>query len=92
ARAETTGVALTLIDTETMQKFARIERLIEREVPKAPLPPELGDGPEWDPNRRPSKSRGRDRGGKRSPRKDGRKRGPRGKSKGKGGKRHKPRR
>ncbi|MDX1477847.1 MAG: DEAD/DEAH box helicase [Saprospiraceae bacterium] len=59
ARAETTGVALTLIDTETMQKFARIEQLIEREVPKAPLPPEIGEGPEWDPRRRPSKRKGK---------------------------------
>ena len=30
-----------------MYKFKQIERLIEREVPKVPLPPELGDGPEW---------------------------------------------
>jgi superfamily II DNA/RNA helicase len=47
ARAETTGVALTLINPDDMQKFHYIEKLIEREVPKIALPDELGDGPEW---------------------------------------------
>lgn len=47
ARAETTGVALTLINPDDMQKFHHIERLIEREVPKIALPEGLGEGPEW---------------------------------------------
>ncbi|MGM0550990.1 MAG: DEAD/DEAH box helicase [Bacteroidota bacterium] len=47
ARAETTGVALTLVNTDDMYKLAQIERLIEREVPKLMLPPEIGEGPEW---------------------------------------------
>jgi superfamily II DNA/RNA helicase len=47
ARAETTGVALTLINPDDMQKFHHIEKLIEREVPKIALPKELGDGPEY---------------------------------------------
>ena len=47
ARAETTGVALSLINPDDMQKFHHIEKLIEREVPKLALPPELGEGPEW---------------------------------------------
>ena len=47
ARADTTGVALTFVNEDEMFKFSRIEQLIEREVPKILLPPELGDGPIW---------------------------------------------
>ncbi len=47
ARADTTGVALTLINPDDMYKFAKIEKLIEMEVMKIPLPPELGEGPTW---------------------------------------------
>lgn len=47
ARAEASGVALTLVSESDMHKFQRIEKLIEREVMKIPLPSELGDGPQW---------------------------------------------
>jgi superfamily II DNA/RNA helicase len=47
ARADTTGVALTLINEDEMYKFDKIEKLIERIVIKAPLPPQIGEGPEW---------------------------------------------
>jgi superfamily II DNA/RNA helicase len=47
ARAETTGVAITLVNEADMLKMHRIERLIEYEVYKAPLPAELGPGPVW---------------------------------------------
>lgn len=57
ARANTTGVALTLINDKDMGKFSRIEDLIERKILKIPLPNSLGEGPEWDPKG------GRERGG-----------------------------
>jgi superfamily II DNA/RNA helicase len=47
ARASTTGVAMTLINQDDMHKFRGIEKLIEKEVPKLPLPGDLGEGPEW---------------------------------------------
>ena len=47
ARANTTGVAITLVNERDMPKFKRIEELIENEVFKMPVPPELGEGPEW---------------------------------------------
>jgi superfamily II DNA/RNA helicase len=47
ARAETTGVALTLVNEADMPKMHRIEKLIGYEVYKAPLPEYLGQGPEW---------------------------------------------
>ncbi|MCB0704033.1 MAG: DEAD/DEAH box helicase [Saprospiraceae bacterium] len=65
ARADTTGVALTLINEHDMADFSQIEKLIEREVMKVPLPPELGQGPEWNPNFRGG-GYGRGRGGNNS--------------------------
>ncbi len=47
ARADSTGVALTIINPEDMAKFARIESLIEMKVPKLDVPVELGESPEW---------------------------------------------
>lgn len=47
ARADTTGVAITLVNERDMPNFQDIEKLIEREVPKVNLPKELGEGPVW---------------------------------------------
>ncbi|OFX89145.1 MAG: ATP-dependent RNA helicase [Bacteroidetes bacterium GWF2_33_16] len=57
ARANTTGVALTLINEKDMIRFKEIENLIEREIIKLPVPSELGDGPAWNPvrERKPGK-------------------------------------
>jgi superfamily II DNA/RNA helicase len=43
ARAETTGVAITLITKAEIRKFTNIEKLIGKEIPKISLPPELGN-------------------------------------------------
>ncbi|NQT76897.1 MAG: DEAD/DEAH box helicase [Bacteroidetes bacterium] len=61
ARAETTGIALTLINREDMYKLKRIEELIKKEIMRIPMPPELGPGPQWDP--RPAKSGYKHHGG-----------------------------
>ena len=53
ARAAATGVALTLINEDDMYKFKIIEEFIEDEVMKIPLPPQLGEGPKWNPIRPP---------------------------------------
>ncbi len=47
ARADKTGIAISFVNEHDMDKFDRIEKLIEREIIKIPLPPELGEGPEW---------------------------------------------
>lgn len=52
ARAEATGVALTLIGPADQRKFKGIEDLIGDEIKKLPLPPSLGEGPEYKPNER----------------------------------------
>ncbi len=49
ARAETTGVALTLINEKDMMNFADIEKLIDTQILKIPMPEELGEGPKWNP-------------------------------------------
>ncbi len=49
ARAETTGTAITFINEKDQRKFASIEALIGKEVPKLPLPEGMGDGPEYQP-------------------------------------------
>ena len=47
ARAETTGVALTFINEKDIPAFADIEKLIERQILKLPLPEGFSPGPEW---------------------------------------------
>lgn len=85
ARADSTGVALTLVNEDDMYKFKRIERLIEMDIAKLTIPKEIGVSPEWNP--KPSGGgRGGYRGGKRSGGGKGNNRkGPR-----KGGSRNKP--
>ena len=69
ARADTTGVAITLINEDDMQKFAGIEKLIEAEIVKLNVPDELGTSPIWNPKSRGSKNNSRSSGGKKSFRK-----------------------
>jgi len=63
ARADKTGIAISLINEHDMEKFDRIEKLIEMEVLKIPVPPELGEGPVY--KVRPQRKGGRP-GGKRN--------------------------
>ncbi len=58
ARAESDGVAITLISQEEQYKFSRIEKMLEKEVTKVSAPEEFGDIPAYDP----SKNRGRSGG------------------------------
>ncbi len=62
ARAESDGIAITLISVEEQGKFARIEKLLEKEVTKSMVPEELGETPEYNP----AKNRGRGGGGGRN--------------------------
>ncbi len=47
ARAEASGVAITLINPKDQHRFAAIERLIGRSVHKGALPMAMGPGPEY---------------------------------------------
>lgn len=71
ARASNTGEAITFINPADQYKFSSIEELIEMEVPKPDLPPELGDAPVYRP--RGGRRRGHD-GGRRQNNRNGRNR------------------
>jgi ATP-dependent RNA helicase RhlE len=58
ARADRTGVAITLIDDQNQYRIKRIEALMEKELPKLAIPEELGKGPEYNPNAKPSFNKG----------------------------------
>ncbi len=49
ARASRAGVAITFVNQRDQMKFSRIEALMGIEVPKMPIPSELGQGPEYNP-------------------------------------------
>jgi ATP-dependent RNA helicase RhlE len=57
ARAQNSGVAITLISDLDQHNFKKIEELIEREIIKIPLPPDFGEAPLYNP--RSGKSFGR---------------------------------
>lgn len=49
ARAEADGIAYTLVGEKEQNKFAAIERLLQKEVEKGPVPAELGNVPAYNP-------------------------------------------
>jgi superfamily II DNA/RNA helicase len=63
ARADKTGVAITLINEKETWNFKKIEKLIETEVKKLPLPEGFAKGPEMD-QKRPSYGKSTFKGGK----------------------------
>lgn len=71
ARAERKGEAFTLITPDDMRRFGNIEKLIEREVEKLPLPSSVGPGPDYNPNFSGGRGGGRNksRGGSHNSRK-----------------------
>lgn len=48
ARANAEGEAITFVSAEEQDKFYRIEKFLEREIPKAPVPAALGETPQYD--------------------------------------------
>ncbi len=67
ARADRDGRAITFVNEKEMGKFRLIERFLEKEVEKEPVPEALGSGPEYGkgrPRGGSDKERGRGRGGR----------------------------
>lgn len=48
ARAASTGTAITLVNNRDRRKLANIERLIEKQIERMPLPEQLGEAPAAD--------------------------------------------
>ena len=63
ARAEASGVALTLITPAEQHQFGRIEQFLGKTIHKIQAPAELGPTPVYDPNQRPPKKFSRGGGG-----------------------------
>ncbi|HTB51241.1 MAG TPA: DEAD/DEAH box helicase [Ferruginibacter sp.] len=60
ARAAAEGTAITFVSEKEQRKFASIEKLIGKPVPKAVLPEEFGEAPEYTPTAfRPKDGAGR---------------------------------
>jgi len=49
ARAATTGTAITFVNHKDKRKLANIEKLIERQIDRMPLPEHLGEAPKENP-------------------------------------------
>lgn len=49
ARANADGVAITFVCTAEQGKFQRIEEFLEKDIYKIPLPPHIGEAPEYNP-------------------------------------------
>ena len=61
ARADRDGVALTFVNEDDMYAFHQIEKFLEREITKNPLPEGCGEGPEYTTTKRPGKTNARNR-------------------------------
>ncbi|MCD7714743.1 MAG: DEAD/DEAH box helicase [Prevotella sp.] len=60
ARAEKDGVAITLVSQTDIFYFKKIEQFLDKTIQKNPLPPDLGDAPDYSGSARPPKpARGR---------------------------------
>ena len=55
ARADRDGKAITFVNEDDIYFFQQIESFLEKEVEKAQLPAELGEGPEYKSNWKPKK-------------------------------------
>ncbi len=62
ARAERDGRALTLVNTDDIAYFKRIEDFLERTITKNPVPTELGEAPEYILPKHERKGRGKHHG------------------------------
>ena len=63
ARAERKGEGITLVTPDDMRRFGKIEKRIEKEVPKLEVPASLGATPTYDPKSSGTRGRGGNRGG-----------------------------
>lgn len=52
ARADATGVAITLVNEDEMYRLAAIEKLIDATISKIDIPPHIGVSPVWNPSRK----------------------------------------
>lgn len=90
ARADRDGEAITLVRGYEIADFMEIERFLEKEVEKVPLPEGIGEGPEYKPMRKPARGRGGRSSGGRGRGRGGKGGGGKGRSRGGNHRRRKP--
>jgi hypothetical protein len=66
ARAGAGGEAITFVSPREQQKFGSIEKFLGYEVRSEEMPPEFGEAPEYQPDRRKGGNRGSGRGNNRT--------------------------
>lgn len=49
ARANKEGLAITFVSEKDQKKFFKIEKFLDKDITKAPIPTELGEGPAYTP-------------------------------------------
>ncbi|HBK41593.1 MAG TPA: ATP-dependent helicase [Porphyromonadaceae bacterium] len=57
ARAGDSGMAITFVSPDEQLRFSRIEKFLQKNIYKIPVPPELGDVPEYNPEKRRKEGR-----------------------------------
>lgn len=61
ARADRDGVAITFVNEDDMFAFHQIEKFLDKDITKNPLPADCGEGPEYITSRRPGKTSAKNR-------------------------------
>ena len=61
ARANRDGVAITLVNEDDMFAFHQIEKFLDKDIKKNPLPEGCGEGPEYTTSKRPGRSSAKSR-------------------------------
>ena len=61
ARADRDGVAITLVNEDDMYAFHQIEKFLEKDIKKNPLPEGCGEGPEYTTSKRNGKTSAKSR-------------------------------
>lgn len=51
ARAKAEGMSITFVSIEEQFKFSKIEQFLEKDIFKIPLPVELGEAPDFEPEK-----------------------------------------
>ncbi len=51
ARASADGLAITFVSEDEQDSFERIEQFLEKPIYRLPIPEELGNAPEWNPQK-----------------------------------------
>lgn len=61
ARADRDGVAITLVNEDDMYAFRQIEKFLDKDIEKNPLPEGCGEGPEYNTSKNPRRTSAKDR-------------------------------